>query len=146
MRLYHFTAAHLLKPILEEGLTQGVTPAQRGIDTVCITGTQWLTTRLNFEQDWYNPRRCKLPYDRTAFRLTIEIPLAHRFHLFTWEKFYLNHMLPHGLTRIPLAHDSESCNPDWWRVFVGNIHPLWIKNFHPNPEAFPRCETKKTAM
>lgn len=140
MPFYHFTAAHLLRPILETGLTRGITPAQTDdFRDVIITGTQWLTTHQAFKQDWCHPAYSNLPYDRNAFRLTIEIPNRQRAHTFTWEEFYRTHMQPKGLKKIPGFDNREFCNPDLWRVFVGDIHPLWIKHFTENREGYRTC-------
>lgn len=136
MPYYHFTAAHMLKPILEKGLTRGATPAIVDGLQILITGTQWLTTSKDFRQDWCLPEYSNLPYDRNAFRLTIEIPNAQRSHVFTWDDFYRMHMLPKGFKKIPGFDDRQHCNPDLWRIFVGNIHPLWVKNFQENPGGY----------
>lgn len=143
MPLYHFTAAHMLRPILEQGLTIGATPARLGGRMVLVTGTQWLTTDKSFEQDWCAPAYSSLPYDRNAYRLTIEIPNAQRSHTFTWDEFYNVHMKPNGLAKIPHFDDRKHCNPDAWRVFVGHIHPLWIKTFDENKGGYRSCSAEK---
>lgn len=143
MPFYHFTAAHLLKPILEQGLTRGCTPVFTRTPAPHISPisgfirhTQWLTTNKDFRQDWCFPEFSSLPYDRNAFRLTIVIPNTHRDQLFTWDDFYRTQVLPKGLRKFPGFDNRQHCNPDLWRIFVGAIHPLWIKNFQQNPGSF----------
>lgn len=138
MPFYHFTAAHLLKKILEEGLTLGTTPAlwaDRGAKYLeFITGTQWLTINKTFEQDWHPPKSMRtLPYARADYRLTIEIPNAQRSHIFTWDDFYNLHMKRAGYLKLPMYDSPMFCVPGDWRIFVGNIHPLWIKDYVENP-------------
>lgn len=140
MTLYHFTAAHMLKPILERGLVLGgtpvVVPGEHGKRLALIQGTQWLTTNGDFKQDWCDPLYSNLPYDSNAFRLRIEIPNGKRSHLFTWEEFYRLHVAPHGYEKVEGFDDREHCNPDVWRIYVGVIYPLWIKNFLQNRDGF----------
>jgi hypothetical protein len=151
MPLYHFTAAHCLRQILEQGLTHGHTPViinRPGVPRrmAFISGTQWMTTDKSFIQDWHAPIGVHhLPYDRNAFRLTLEIPNAQRSHTFTWDDFYKTHMKPRGFEKLARFDDKRFCNPDLWRIFVGNVHPLWIKNFLENPGGYRSCFSDETA-
>lgn len=147
MPFYHFTPAHTLKPILESGLIRGATPvvipADGGKTLNLLYGTQWLTTNKSFKQDWCLPALSSLAYDRNAFRLTIEIPNAQRSHLFTWDDFYKLHMEPKGYEKIDGFDDTNFCDPSAWRIFVGIVHPLWIKAFHENREEYRICGSEK---
>lgn len=144
MTLYHFTAAHMLKPILEEGITRGHTPfiATNG-EIMLVPGTQWLTTNKDFKQSWCDRQLSSLPYDRDAFRLRIEIPPSQKHNLVTWPQLRARWWETHAADRVPefddpLFHDAQN-----WRVFLGNIHPLWIKDFFENRNGYRACPPKK---
>lgn len=140
MMLYHFTAAHFLKSILENGLTSGHTPYRREgegrIAVGLISGTQWLTTRKDFNQPWCLPAYSNLSYDRNAFRLRVEIPTSHKHLLMTWPAFYLGCMQPKGLLKLQDFDNPIFCDPNNWRVYLGDIHPLWVKDFYENPQPY----------
>lgn len=144
MSFYHFTAAHMLRPILEEGITRGHTPfvATNG-QIFLVPGTQWLTTDKSFKQSWCIPELSNLPYDRNAFRLTVEIPAAHRQHLVTWQQLRARLWETHAADRLPGFDDPRYTDAENWRVFLGNIHPLWIKQFNENREGYRACVPKR---
>lgn len=140
MRLYHFTAAKFLKPILEEGLKLGSTPlvirCEGAEPKLAVTsGTQWLTINKSFEQDWNPPPELRnTPYDRTEFRLTIDVPYAQRDRVYTWQAYFNCYMRPCGYDKLNNFDNPMFCTPTDWRIFLGTVHPLWIKDYHQKPE------------
>ena len=116
MRLYHFTAAHLLKRIKKEGLTMGAIPLS--LNPVRIkSGYRWLTTNREFEQSWNTMTMLK--YDRAAYRITIDIPEDDR-RLMKWTLA--------GPVIAPEVYDTLSRygDPDAWYLYEGNIPTRWF--------------------
>ena len=118
MRLYHFTAAHLLPAVRKEGLTLGSIPVFKDERPVnLIPGFQWLTTNPSFEQEWQSGGR--LPYRRNAYRITVKIPRAHDGSLVPWLA-----MCPH----IPGGDILNALgDPENWMIFGGRIPPGWFR-------------------
>jgi len=83
MKLFHFTATHLLNKITQQGLTLGCIP-QTVKPTRLIQGYQWLTRNSSFKQSWCAYGFGTLPYYRNSFRITIEIPRKHKKNLYKW--------------------------------------------------------------
>ena len=114
--MYHFCAAHFVRAILLEGLTIGMTPAVRDGVVGLVQGTQWLTTDKDPRRQSWNTNNL-VPYSRTAYRLTINIPHSHRKKLVKAADF--------------LRDQDEMGLMDWpgsenWYIFLGKIPPTWI--------------------
>ena len=120
MILYHFCAAHMLQSILRSGITLGhlVEPSGK------MTGDhQWLTSDKNPDnQSWAT--RGLIGYDRTAYRLTVNIPDSrHRkLHL---ARCYLS---SHPIETIEFLLDGWSGSNDWY-IYTGKIPPRWIVGY-----------------
>jgi hypothetical protein len=127
IKLYHFTAEHLVPGIISKGLTLGSIPIS--IDPPCLMpGYQWLTVSKKWNQSWCE--HSNLPYRRNAVRLTIKIPNHKKNNLFRWLKI------------CDQFDSSEILNafgdPQNWRVYRGNIDPLWIVRLNRNPIPWKR--------
>lgn len=117
--LYHFCAAHDLRSILDSGITEGCTPIWEGGQLWAERKTQWLTADNDPGHQSWNTRQI-LPYSRTAYRLTVNIPYSYRKKLFQAKEF---------IERYP--EENASLVADWtgsenWYVFLGTIPPAWI--------------------
>lgn len=125
MKLYHFTAAHLIDRIKKDGLTLGCIPLS--IDPPNISkGYQWLTANKLFDQEW-----CKystLPYNRNDYRITIKIPKSHRDKLIPWIPLW-EELKKHVLL---IKHLNDFGDPENWYVFNGNIPTEWFRQIIGN--------------
>lgn len=127
MRLYHFAPEQLIESILSEGLTLGKIPVLHEDGTLTFRGPcQWLTK----DGDWNNQSWATqqlITYDRTAYRLQISIPKAHR------------HLLINAYDYLPqLPVFSKSLITDWkgsenWYLFSGRIPRGWIRKVEQKP-------------
>lgn len=123
MKIYHFTAAHLLAGCLEEGLTKGKVPLFDKSGKIRVaTGWQWLTTNPDWQQEWQ--ALSSLPYPRNAHRLTIRIPKFHARRLHDWRR-----VVPGSMAAILGAFGD----PENWRLFHGRIKPAWISRVDNHP-------------
>jgi len=124
MELYHFCPAHMLDGIKTQGLTLGHTPVFLDDGIGFISGTQWLTSEPDAaKQSWATSRL--IPYSRTAYRLTIEIPdrRKQQKRLYRAQDFMLRTV---GDTRILDGYPGS----ENWYVFEGSIPPAWITAIH----------------
>lgn len=117
--LYHFCAAHDLRSILYGGITEGCTPVWEEGRLRAERKTQWLTADGDPGHQSWNTRQV-LPYSRTAYRLTVNIPHSHRKKLLQAKDF---------MERYP--EENAGLVTDWpgsesWYVFLGTIPPAWI--------------------
>jgi len=133
-KLYHFTAAHMIKGCLQDGLTMGCIPVS--IDPpVMLPGYQWLTSNKAFQQSWCDPRYSSLPYLRNAFRITVNIPKSEKKpggRLIKWLDF------------LKAAKDEKllfagkilnSCgDPQNWYLFRGTVKKEWFVKVSRNPD------------
>jgi len=120
MTLYHFTAAHLVKSILRRGITMGCIPRGDLDKPKFDRPYQWLTCDPDpKQQEWDNSEFRRLPYSRTAIRMTVEIPTCMERHLHRW--------LEIADPDEPMVQilNSEG-NPDDWWVYAGRIPARWI--------------------
>lgn len=119
MTIYHFCAKRHARRILREGLTRGALsiPMDRGF--LMIQGWTWLTLCGNPNaQSWATQNA--IDYDRTAYRLTIELP---------------DEVIPNLYDRERLVKEfpcSDVLFEGWdgsenWRVLKGRIPREWIK-------------------
>lgn len=124
--LYHFTAAHLLDGIKNEGLTLGFVPLQLSPPKF-RRGLQWLTINSEWDQSW-NGGSGLLNYSRTAYRLTVSLPNHRTDKLHRW--------LDYGKIMVP-ARMFETLNaygdPQNWFLHFGPIPPRYIAEITPNP-------------
>jgi hypothetical protein len=122
MILYHFTPSHCIDGCLNDGLTRGRIPC--GIDEIeFLDGWQWLTIESDFDdQPWAEQHA--LNYDRTAYRITIEVPLTGRPKLHRW--------IEHGPRLVPdkvyatLCEQREGLRPEDWFIFKGTVRRQWF--------------------
>jgi hypothetical protein len=117
VRLYHFTAEHLLDRIKREGLTMGGVVVSLFPPKI-KNGYRWLTLNPEFSQSWNAQFLVK--YDRAAIRIEIEVPLTSP-RLMKW--------VPRGreLTTIQTYEDlNRFGDPENWFVWKGDIPPTWF--------------------
>jgi hypothetical protein len=129
MKLYHFTAAHLVGHILRDGITLGVLPVldEDGRVKFLAGPCQWLTDDPGWGSQGWATRK-KLTYDRTAARLTVAIPKCHRYRLIRAYD-YLPCLPPPTRRLITDWEGSEH-----WYLFFGKIPPGWIRKVEWKPE------------
>lgn len=119
MILYHFCAAKHIKSILQQGLTKGVLAEPTPDGFRIYYGYTWLTVDPDpGKQSWAT--RNAIKYDRTAWRLTIEIPDAECSRLY--DPLSITAHYPDCDLLFTGFPGSES-----WRVFRGRIPKEWIK-------------------
>ena len=114
--LYHFTSPKHVIGCRLTGLKYGMLPVNDQ-PVKMLKGYQWLTENCDKAQSWNEGS--SLPYDRTAFRLTVEIPKHGRSQLIKW--------VPWGrkLTRIADVLEEYGDPENWW-LYRGRIPPTWI--------------------
>lgn len=122
MKLYHFTAKHLIDRILKEGLTLGAIPLSIAPPKI-EKGYQWLTANPSFEQAWCDPKTSTLPYRRDDIRITIKIPKTSMNSLIPWIPLWkrLKNYIP------LVKHLNDFGDPENWYVFNGNIPSGWFR-------------------
>lgn len=119
MILFHFCAGKHIKSILHHGLTEGflAIPAHCGFSL--LSGWTWLTTDPDpNNQSWATKNAIK--YDRTAWRLTIEIPDDALSEMYDRA----------GVSRIYPTCDllfKDFRGSENWRVYHGRIPKEWIR-------------------
>ncbi len=86
MKLFHFTAGHLLFRIQAEGLRKGVIPwsMNRRGEVGLVAGWQWLTTNPAFGMEWARPSPFSGRLYRTdEIRIEVNVPVKEEaFQLF----------------------------------------------------------------
>jgi len=116
--LYHFTSPRHIHSVLDEGLTMGHIPIS--LDPPRLrSGYQWLTRDKSFDQAWNS--MTNLDYDRTAYRLTIEIPNIAMGKLIDWTSNYEGLVEPHAWKSL-----NAGGHPNQWVLFKGVIRPQWF--------------------
>ena len=125
MILYHFCAAHLLADIKREGLTLGKLPLiergpERHIDyTRYVEGYQWLTAEPDpKKQSWAT--QIHIRYSRTAYRLTVKIPLNRLRKLHKAVNF-VRHLKAEQRHIVENWAGSED-----WYMYRGTVPSQWI--------------------
>lgn len=130
MRLYHFTSRHHIRGCLHQGLRLGMVPLSIDPPKV-LGGYQWLTSNPDRAQSWNEGS--SLPYDRTAYRLTVRVPDSERHRLYEW--------LSVGPLLVPppmLADLNAYGDPDNWWLFDGFVPPGWLEDVQRTSTAVPR--------
>lgn len=116
--LYHFCAERHIKSIITRGLVKGALAEPMLTGFRIYSGWTWLTLDPDpGRQSWATKNLIK--YDRTQYRLTIEIPDAESGKLFDRK----------GIAAIYPACDllfNGFPGSENWRVFHGRIPPEWI--------------------
>lgn len=120
MILYHFCAQKHIDAILREGLTMGGVTELTASGVILHDGWTWLTLERDPRKQSWAKNQTILPYSRTAWRLTIEIPDSELKRLYNREK--LTALYP--ATQL-LFRGFEGCEE--WRAFKGPIPAQWIK-------------------
>ena len=119
IKLYHFTSALHVEGCIKEGINKGSIPLYKNGKFGLLPGWQWLTESPDFKQVWANTEFTTLPYDRTAFRLTVIIPKTAQKQLFRWLDI---------CNKFPIdRHLNAYGDPENWFVFQGRIKPGWIR-------------------
>lgn len=116
--MYHFCAARDVRAIVAEGLTKGMTPMEKDGMVGLIQGTQWLTADKDPARQSWNTNTL-VPYSRTAYRLTINIPHSHRKKLVTAAEF-AKELPPNNMGLLDWPGSEH------WHIYLGNIPPAWI--------------------
>jgi hypothetical protein len=120
MILYHFCPAHLLDGIRKNGLTLGAFPLIDEKHTKLIKGLQWLTKEPDTsKQSWATRER--VFYSRTAYRLTVDIPLNRTRKLMRATAF-VEDFKPVYQKVVTEWEGHES-----WFIYRGDIPKKWIK-------------------
>ena len=131
MKLYHFTAKHLLDSILKEGLTKGAIPLMTPKGMQLATPVQWLTTNKDFEQVWNT--KLIIKYDRNDVRLTVKIPNTELGkNLIKWTDFA---SLPEMQATAQSLNDKEGDFNNWY-IYAGIVKKHWIRKYHYNIVSF----------
>lgn len=117
--LYHFCPAHMVDGIRLDGLTMGKFPCFKNGGVELIPNRQWLTAEPRPDKQSWATRRI-LPYSRTAYRLTVNIPDGCHKKLVKATEYIKS-----------LPECSRSVVEDWpgsdkWYIFCGRIPPKWI--------------------
>ena len=118
MRLYHFCADRHIKSIMLHGITRGGVTEPTATGYIFHDGYKWLTNDCDpRSQSWATRQR--IPYSRTAWRLTIEIPdeFCDRVH----DRASLVKLWPSTAALFDGWPGSEN-----WRVYRGMIPKSWI--------------------
>lgn len=127
MILYHFTSPRHIAGCRKEGLRLGSVPiVDTGTKVMLLRGYQWCTTNPERDQSW--AQNGTLPYDRTAYRLTISIPRQHRKHILVW--LDICDSLCHWSMIDALNSFGD---PENWRLYHGIIYPSFIKQVEQMP-------------
>lgn len=118
MTLYHFTPAHMKDSILREGLRKVGYPMFSRREFVF--GVQWLTAEKDpHKQSWATSHR--IPYSRTAYRLTLDIPENRRGNKLLPAREWVKQLPEEDQPLVLIWEGSED-----WYVYLGNIPPKWI--------------------
>ena len=125
---YHFTSHLHVDSCRNEGLKLGVMPFVKNGNLRLIKNYQWLTRRPDFKQAWCEGG--SLQYDRSEYRITIEIPKLRQKNLFKWlDKCETN----------KLAADlNYRGDPENWFIYHGIIAPQWIKECNWKHEGYSK--------
>lgn len=119
MILYHFCPAHMVRSILQEGLTKGGYPIFDGDELSIMTGIQWLTTEKDpAKQSWATSNL--ISYSRTDYRLTVDIPKSYLKKLVKAKDFVK--LLSEENREAVEGYEGS----DDWYIFRGKIPPKWI--------------------
>lgn len=128
MELYHFTSPVHLDGCLKEGITKGMIPLLENGQVTVISGWQWLTSNPKFNQSW--AEFSSLPYDRTAYRLTVNIPKSAMGNLSKWLDI---------CKTMPFLPDLNTYgDPENWWVLKRRIKPGWIRGVEKK-KSCPLC-------
>lgn len=120
MILYHFCPAHMVEGIKKNGLTLGKFPLLGDGHTSFIDDCQWLTADPDPKnQSWATSHL--IPYSRTAYRLTVEIPPSRVRKLYRALTF-VKDLKPEHREIVEGWSGSED-----WYIYKGKIPPKWIK-------------------
>ena len=134
MKLYHFTAKHLLDSILKEGLTKGAIPLITPSGLRLATPVQWLTINKGFDQVWNT--KLIIKYDRNDVRLTVKIPNTELGrNLIKWTDFIV---IPEMQATAQSLNDKEGDFNNWY-IYAGIVKKHWIRDIEhkSNIVSFP---------
>lgn len=130
MKLYHFTAKHLLDSILKEGLTKGGLPIIEQDKVSFLTPLQWLTINKDFAQTWCSKKEL-LKYDRNEVRLTIKVPNSElNKNLIKWTDL----AKIKGYDKVATYLNDKEGDFNNWYVYAGKIKKHWIREIVYNTD------------
>ena len=119
MTLYHFCADRHVKNIIRQGLIHGGVCEPTKTGYIIHRGWMWLTTDPDPKRQSWATRK-SIPYSRTAWRLTIEIPDEEIRNIYDHKT--LPQLWPATVCLFRGWAGSEN-----WRVYRGMIPKQWIK-------------------
>ena len=134
MTLYHFTASQHIAKINTtgpgSGIRLGVVPfslrPNGGMNF--MKGWQWLTENPDWDQEWDNPGTLsKLPFRRTEWRITVDIPSLYTFKVVRWPAFDARYQPPSR------EYLNAFRGNHHWRLFHGAIPVSWFVAVEHNP-------------
>ena len=124
MELFHFTASRFIDSIRREGLNKGGVLELQELGAFLHRGFVWLTANESFyTQGWST--MLGLPYDRSEFRMTVDIPDSHADRLTRWLTFCEQGRV----NTLTAAIANMAGDPENWWLYEGAIPPRWIKSF-----------------
>lgn len=131
MELYHFTASRHLPLIRKQGLTIGgiSTFNERSQFVGLLRDTYiWLTSDPSFSQDWENSNKANrlIKYDRTDWRITVEVPESG--NLIKWTDCKGSVVNESTFYLLSAGFRFR----DWW-LYQGQIPKQWFKEIAINP-------------
>ena len=130
-KLYHFTPEHMVRGCLQDGLTRGCIPLSIDPPEFAM-GYQWLTSNKAFQQSWC--QYSSLPYDRSAFRITIKIPKSEKKagRLVKWMDYCRQNLSNEKLQSAASVLNSYG-DPENWYLFHGTVKKEWFVKVSRNP-------------
>lgn len=123
MNLYHFCAAYSMRNIMQEGITEGMTPILIGEELTIDHPAQWLTLEPDARKQRWNTKQL-ITIDRTAYRLTVRIPESYKKKLLKASE-YIKEFPEENWGLVFDWEGSEN-----WYVYRGRIPPHWIIGAH----------------
>jgi hypothetical protein len=119
MTLYHFCPEHLLAGIKKKGLALGQFPLLGDGHTTFIDGYQWLTAEPDPNKQSWATREI-LPYSRTAYRLTVNVPPSRHRKLKKATEFIKT------LSPADRGIVEDWPGSDMWYIYRGIVPAKWI--------------------
>lgn len=129
MIYYHFASAKHFAGIQKSGIALGMIPWKLMPDGKIQVkrGFQWLTTDSEWDQGWDNQLTSGLPYRRTEYRITLEVPGFALKTLFRWSDF-ADKYKPQSAQFLNMLPGAKH-----WYVFRGPIPAAWFLAIDRNP-------------
>jgi hypothetical protein len=124
MILYHFTAARLIESIKREGITKGaVLKGFKNDKPEFLLGYLWMTINPAFSDQEWCKNRVMIPYDRAAYRITVDVPHYSESRVINWIEFCNQGRVSRDVAELLNAYGD----PENYRLFRGYIPPQRFK-------------------